>query len=288
MMQLIYINIIYLVMKLNNLKTNLKMFGAMVAAMLTNNVSLMDAAKNWDMDFQDPASPVMEGIISFHNDLMVLMTLVMAFVTYFLYVTVYHFINKPKDASNSVQHGTVIEIIWTVTPAVILLIVAVPSFSLLYAIDELTIPELTLKVLGHQWYWSYETNVMLYNAESEIPTLYSMEIDCYPVPDDELVRGELAKLETGTRLALPTETHIRVLISSTDVLHSWAVPSLGVKLDACPGRLNQVALYIKRAGVFFGQCSEICGVNHGFMPIVIEASSWVDWATWIVSYSTEK
>jgi len=265
-----------------NVKNTVKTLFALALATIINNTNLMDASKNWDMDFQDPATPVMEGIISFHNDLMVIMCLVTAFVTYFLGAVIYHFVGKPQDASNRLQHGTLIEIIWTITPAVILLIVAVPSFSLLYAIDELTIPELTVKVLGHQWYWSYETSIILEIPGSDIPALYYKEIDCYPIPDEELTRGELAKLETGTRLTLPTDTHIRVLISSTDVLHSWAVPSLGVKLDACPGRLNQVSLYIKRAGIFYGQCSEICGVNHGFMPIVIDAAIWGDWAQTLV------
>lgn len=173
-----------------------------------------------------------------------------------------------------ILHGTAIEIIWTVTPSLILIAIAVPSFALLYSLDEVVDPAVTIKAIGHQWYWTYEYSDYAQSDEG------SIQFDSYMIPDDELELGQLRLLEVDNRVVLPVNTHIRVVITAADVLHSWAVPSLGVKCDAVPGRLNQVPLYIAREGVFYGQCSELCGVNHGFMPIVVEAvplENYVDW-----------
>jgi len=178
-----------------------------------------------------------------------------------------------------VTHAPVLEIIWTLIPAIILIFVAIPSFSLLYSMDEIIEPLLTIKIIGHQWYWSYEfldPNILfqLYyektgKAEEFVPLQVTCNFDSYIVSDDLLEKGSFRLLEVDNRLYLPVETNVRVLITAADVLHAWAVPALGVKLDACPGRLNQTSLYIKRPGTFYGQCSEICGVNHGFMPIAV-------------------
>ena len=149
------------------------------------------------------------------------------------------------------------------SPALLLILFSDPFFSLLYAIDEVANPEITIKVVGHQWYWSYEyTDACKTDGESII-------FDSYILNSDDLILGILRLLEVDNRLVLPTNTHIRVIITSADVLHSWCVPSLGVKIDACLGRLNMVSMYIDRLGVFYGQCSEICGVNLGFIPIVV-------------------
>ena len=148
-----------------------------------------------------------------------------------------------------------------------------PSFALLYSIDEVIDPSLTIKCVGHQWYWSYEYS----DSANENG---SLNFDSYMIPEDELELGELRLLEVDNRVVLPTGTHIRVLITALDVLHSWAVPSLGIKVDSCPGRLNETSLFILREGVFYGQCSEICGVGHANMPIVVEAvkvQSYIDW-----------
>lgn len=156
------------------------------------------------------------------------------------------------------------------------MVIAVPSFALLYSIDEIVDPAITLKVIGHQWYWSYEYN--------DYSNLFGscINFDSYMISDDDLEEGQIRLLDVDNKLVLPINTHVRALITSTDVLHSWAVPSLGVKMDACPGRLNQVSIFIKREGSFYGQCSEICGVQHGFMPIVIEATSIENYIKWIV------
>ena len=175
-------------------------------------------------------------------------------------------------------HSTPLEVVWTIVPAIVLLFIAVPSFALLYSMDELIDPTITLKAVGHQWYWSYE-----FSDYATLEGGESLNYDSYMIPEDDLTGGNLRLLEVDNRVVLPVQTHIRVLITSADVLHSWAVPSFGVKVDACPGRLNQTSVFIKREGTYFGQCSEICGVNHGFMPIVVEAVSLNNYVTWIAN-----
>lgn len=152
-----------------------------------------------------------------------------------------------------------VETIWTILPAIILILIALPSLRILYMIDEINDPSLTVKTIGHQWYWSYE-----YTDYEDL------NFDSYIIPTSELKPGELRLLEVDNRVVLPIELPIRMLISSEDVLHSWAVPSLGLKTDAIPGRLNQATLTSTRPGLYYGQCSEICGSNHSFMPIVLE------------------
>merc|ERR1712057_71483 len=185
------------------------------------------------------------------------------------------------------QHGTRLEIIWTITPALILMAVAVPSFALLYSVDEIIDPEMTLKAVGHQWYWSYEYSDHI-NEDGEF-----INFDSYMIPTEDLGAnsakkgGHLRLLEVDNRVVLPVETHIRVVITSADVLHCWAVPSLGVKLDACPGRLNQTSFFANREGVFYGQCSEICGKDHGSMPIVVEAVKLDEYLEWVSNQMEE-
>jgi len=240
------------------------------------------AIYNWQFGFQTPASPVFEGIIAFHDDLMIFLTLILGFVMYILAVCLMRFGGKDKTTERLV-HASVLEIIWTIIPAVILVIIAIPSFSLLYSVDEIVEPLFTVKVVGHQWYWSYEfldpeVVAQLYNEELSgqnfvFETEGSGSFDSYLLADDELAAGNGLSsqrlLTVDNHLFIPTLTNVRAMITSSDVLHSWAVPSLGIKLDACPGRLNQTAVFIKREGLYYGQCSEICGVNHGFMPIGI-------------------
>lgn len=236
---------------------------------LFTSIAYLDAPEFWQISFQDPATPVMEGIIHFHDDIMFYVLVIGTFVTYLLVRCLQLFLKSSNPVSDKFIHGTTIEIVWTVVPAIILMFIAIPSFALLYSIDEIVEPAITVKVVGHQWYWTYEYGMNTYNNEEIDDELLNFE--SYMVPESELTKGALRLLETDRRLVLPTETHLRFIITSADVLHSWAIPSLGLKLDACPGRLNEVSTYIKREGVFYGQCSEICGINHGFMPIVIQA-----------------
>ena len=223
----------------------------------------------------------MEGIINLHHDLMFFLTFIFFFVVVVLGRTLFYFqhrtfkINAAENIqSRSVVHGTLIEIIWTVVPSMILIVVALPSFALLYSIDEIVDPSLTIKCVGHQWYWSYEYS----DFESRLGII---NFDSYMIPEEDLEVGELRLLEVDNRIVLPVNTHIRVLVTAADVLHSWAVPSLGIKVDACTGRLNQTSLFILREGVFYGQCSEICGVGHANMPIVVESVSVEKYITWL-------
>nr|WDA66125.1 cytochrome c oxidase subunit II [Phymatolithon calcareum] len=240
-----------------------------------SDIVYSDSPENWQVGFQDPATPIMEGIINLHHDLMFFVCVISIFVTWMLFRTLWHFNSNQNIVPSSLTHGTLIEMVWTVTPAFILLIIAVPSFSLLYAMDEVISPAITIKTLGHQWYWSYEYSDYV-NDEGEF-----LEFDSYMIPEEDLELGQLRLLEVDNRMIVPVNTHIRVIVSAADVLHSWAVPSLGVKCDAIPGRLNQTSLFIKREGVYYGQCSEICGINHGFMPIVVEVIPLKNYITWI-------
>lgn len=234
-----------------------------------------DSAENWQFSFQDPATPIMEGIINLHHDLMFFICVISIFVTWMLFRTLWHFNYLQNSKASTMTHGTLIEMVWTITPAFILLIIAIPSFSLLYAMDEVISPAITIKTLGHQWYWSYEYSDYI-NEEGDF-----LEFDSYMLPEEDLTIGQLRLLEVDNRMVIPVNTHVRIIVSAADVLHSWAIPSLGIKCDAIPGRLNQTSLFIKREGIYYGQCSEICGINHGFMPIVIEAVSLKNYINWI-------
>jgi cytochrome c oxidase subunit II len=233
-----------------------------------------DCPEKSQMFVQDPATPMMEGMIYFHNLLMFIIVFVGIFVFYMLGYAMYRFDESRNTNSAQFSHNSPLEIIWTILPAIILLFIAVPSFTLLYSLDELIDPQLTVKVIGHQWYWSYEISDYVLRED-----IKQVEFDSYMVPVDGLLNTGWVGcrlLVSRPELVLPTETHIRLLVTSADVLHSWAIPSFGIKIDACPGRLSQGSLFInrmldKKPAVFFGQCSEICGVNHGFMPITILA-----------------
>jgi cytochrome c oxidase subunit 2 len=240
---------------------------------LKKNINYLDIAESWQLGFQDPATPVMEGIINFHHDLFFFLIIITLFVCWLLFKIIILFNNK--KISSSLIHGTLIEIIWTIIPTIILLIIAIPSFALLYSMDEIIDPIITIKIIGNQWYWNYEYSDNL-NFFQE-----SLNFDSYMIQEKDLEKGQFRLLEVDNRIVLPIKNHIRLLITASDVLHSWTIPSFGIKLDACPGRLNQTTLYIKREGVFYGQCSELCGINHGFMPIVVEAVSLKNYLIWL-------
>jgi cytochrome c oxidase subunit 2 len=257
---------------------------------------LLDAPLPWQIGFQDPATPVMEGIINFHHDLFFFLVAVLIFVLRILTSTIINFSYKREDitAHNTktplekymkrgpviynIVHSPTLEIIWTIIPAIILILISIPSFTLLYTMDEVIDPLLTLKIIGHQWYWNYEfINPLewLMNKQNKTQAIFSnFAFDSYMVAwEDFSVPGQLRLLETDNPIFLPININIRLCITSGDVLHSWAVPSLGVKVDSCPGRINQTNIFIKRESTFYGQCSELCGINHGFMPIVVHAKN---------------
>jgi len=237
-------------------------------------ISFCDASERWQFGLQDPATPIVEGMIFFHDFLIHIILIVGVFVCWMLLKVLEYYTMNTK--TEKFTHSSVLEIIWTIIPAIFLLIMAVPSFSLLYSLDEIINPILTLKIVGHQWYWSYEYSDIASEKDS-------LNFDSYMIATTDLTFGAFRLLEVDNRIILPTDTHIRLLVTSADVLHSWAVPSFGIKVDACPGRLSQASLFVKREGTFYGQCSEICGVNHGFMPIVVKTVSMDIYTKWILS-----
>nr|YP_010956383.1 cytochrome c oxidase subunit II [Calamus penna]WMY89476.1 cytochrome c oxidase subunit II [Calamus penna]WNH22547.1 cytochrome c oxidase subunit II [Calamus calamus] len=207
------------------------------------------------LGFQDAASPVMEELLHFHDHALMIVFLISTLVLYIIVATV-----STKLTNKYILDSQEIEVIWTILPAFILIMIALPSLRILYLMDEINDPHLTIKAMGHQWYWSYE-----YTDYDDLG------FDSYMLPTQDLAPGQFRLLEADHRMVVPVESPTRVLVSAEDVLHSWAVPALGVKMDAVPGRLNQTAFIASRPGVFYGQCSEICGANHSFMPIVVEA-----------------
>ena len=241
--------------------------------------ALNDAPKFGQAGIQDPATVVLEAVILFHNFLLVFLTIIGVTVCYLLAYIIKNYNSDVYEYKNIIKfsHSSVLEIVWTVIPAILLLFLAVPSFNLLYSLDEVIDPTITVKIVGHQWYWSYE-----YSDYSSLESGDSLNFDSYMISTQDLTKGSFRLLEVDNRIVVPIQTHIRLLVTAADVLHSWAVPSFGIKIDACPGRLSQVSLYLKRIGVYYGQCSEICGVNHGFMPIVVQAVSVDKFIKWIV------
>jgi cytochrome c oxidase subunit 2 len=236
-----------------------------------------DAPESFQYGFQDPATPVMIGLINLHHDIMFLIILIMVSVSWVLARATNGFLEEKNSVPVNIVHASTLEVVWTIVPGLVLMVIAIPSFALLYAADELVDPAMTIKVVGHQWYWSYEY------SDYETDDGDSLNFDSYIVQEDDLTVGSLRLLEVDNRVVVPTNTHVRVIVTAADVLHCWAVPSFGFKIDACPGRLNQSSIFVQREGVYYGQCSEICGVNHGFMPIVVEAVSLDNYVSWISS-----
>nr|AFG29084.1 cytochrome c oxidase subunit II [Dictya borealis]AFG29086.1 cytochrome c oxidase subunit II [Dictya floridensis]AFG29088.1 cytochrome c oxidase subunit II [Dictya pictipes]AFG29091.1 cytochrome c oxidase subunit II [Dictya stricta]AFG29092.1 cytochrome c oxidase subunit II [Dictya texensis] len=208
-----------------------------------------------NLGLQDSASPLMEQLIFFHDHALLILLMITILVSYLMISLFFNsYVNR------FLLHGQLIEIIWTILPAIVLLFIALPSLRLLYLLDEINTPSITLKSIGHQWYWSYEYSDFL-----------NVEFDSYMVPTTDLPMDGFRLLDVDNRVVLPMNSQVRILVTAADVIHSWTVPALGVKVDGTPGRLNQTNFLINRPGLFYGQCSEICGANHSFMPIVIES-----------------
>ncbi|MBR9970296.1 cytochrome c oxidase subunit II [Magnetospirillum sulfuroxidans] len=232
---------------------------AVTAGMGLPALALADQPIPWATNFQPAASPTMEHIGELSTILNVVIIAIMVLVTALLAWCMWRYNARRNPVPAQWSHNTFIEIAWTAIPALILLVIALPSFRLLYFMDRTQEAEMTLKVTGHQWYWSYD-----YPDQN-------LQFDAMIVSDDELQPGQLRLLTTDREVVLPVGVPIRVLLTADDVIHSWAVPSLGVKTDTVPGRLNETWIRIDRPGTYYGQCSELCGVNHGFMPIMIRA-----------------
>nr|WMQ78050.1 cytochrome c oxidase subunit II [Obeidia gigantearia] len=222
-----------------------------------------------NFNLQNSASPLMEQIIFFHDHTLVILIMITILVGYLMISLLFN-----KYTNRFLLEGQLIELIWTILPAITLIFIALPSLRLLYLLEELNNPLITLKSIGHQWYWSYEYS-----------DFNNIEFDSYMIPLNEMSNNNFRLLDVDNRIILPTNNQIRILVTATDVIHSWTIPSLGVKVDANPGRLNQTNFFINRPGIYFGQCSEICGANHSFMPIVIESISIKNFINWINNYS---
>ena len=240
------------------------------------DLDLNDTPRPWGLYFQDSATPQMEGLVELHDIIMFYLVIILFAVGWILVSIVKTFNHNVSPISyRYTNHGTLIELIWTITPALILILIAFPSFKLLYLMDEISDPSMSVLAEGHQWYWSYQYPDFL-NSDDDF-----IEFDSYLVPESDLEVGSLRMLEVDNRVILPELTHVRFIVTAADVIHSFACPSLGIKCDAYPGRLNQVSVLVNREGVFYGQCSEICGVLHSSMPIVIESLPIEKFLSWL-------
>jgi cytochrome c oxidase subunit II len=220
----------------------------------------------------------MEALVELHDIIMFYLVVILFGVSWILVSIIRNYVSNKNPISNKyLNHGTLIELIWTITPALILILIAFPSFKLLYLMDEVTDPSLSVLVEGHQWYWSYQYPDFL-NSDEEF-----VEFDSYIIPESDLEEGQLRMLEVDNRVILPELTHVRFIVTAADVIHSFAIPALGVKVDAYPGRLNQASVLINREGTFYGQCSEICGILHSSMPIVVESVSLEKFLSWLTN-----
>nr|UGS80336.1 cytochrome c oxidase subunit II [Hemicaecilius smithersi] len=222
-----------------------------------------------NLNLQESSSPLMEQLNFFHDHSMMILLFITLTISYLMIM-----IMKNKITNRFLLENQFMEMIWTIIPGIILIFIALPSLRILYLLDETLTPALTIKTVGHQWYWSYE-----YSDFSNI------EFDSYMIPSTENLLGDFRLLEVNNRLMVPMNTQTRILVSAADVLHSWAMPALGLKIDANPGRINQASFLIKYPGLFFGQCSEICGSVHSFMPIVLESTTKNSFISWLINNS---
>jgi cytochrome c oxidase subunit II len=228
------------------------------------------APQPWQIGMQAPATPIKDRLSAFHDELIVIISLITLFVLGLLLYVIVRFHHERHPVPTRTSHNTVIEMLWTVVPVLILVIIAIPSFKLMYYMDRVPNPDMTIKVTGHQWYWTYE-----------YPDQANLSFDSNLIPEADLKAGQKRLLDVDNPLVVPVDTVIRVYVTGTDVIHSWFVPSFGVQEYAIIGRLNESWMKVERPGVYYGQCNQICGVNHAFMPIKIEAMSKGDFERWL-------
>ena len=226
-------------------------------------------ATDWQLSFQNPATDLMGSVVGLHNIILIVMTLVTLFVLFLLFYVSFRFSAKRNPIPSTTTHNTVVEVLWTAIPIVILVVLAIPSFKLLYQQEKSENYDMTVKVIGHQWYWEYE-----------YPDHGDFYFESYMVQEQDLEEGDLRLLTVDNPLVIPANKNIQILITAGDVLHSWAVPSMGLKTDAVPGRLNETWVNVKEPGIYRGQCSEICGSGHGFMPVVVKVLPEREFVAW--------
>lgn len=243
-------------------------------ALLLSAGAFADQPTPWQMGFQDAASPVMHDAVAFHDLVLWIIVAISIFVTLLLIYVCVRYYRKVNTVPSKTSHNTLIEILWTAIPVLILVVIAVPSLRLLYKADVVPESDMTVKVIGYQWYWGYQ-----------YPDHDGIAFDSYMIADEDIdvSKGQVRLLEVDNRLVLPVDTTIRIQLTAADVIHALAIPALALKKDAVPGRLNETWVKIEKPGIYRGQCSELCGVGHGFMPIVIEAVSKEDFKKWVES-----
>jgi cytochrome c oxidase subunit 2 len=240
---------------------------------IANVAQAENVAKPLQLGFKEPASPQMERIASFHDDLLMwIITGIVIFVTALLVYVCVKFRAKANPTPSKTTHNVVLEILWTAIPVIILIIIAIPSFKMLYYLDRVEEPDMTLKVTGYQWYWGYE-----------YPDHDGINFLSYMIPDDEIDpdKGQHRLLSTDNPVVLPIDTNIQIIVTAADVLHSFTIPAFGIKKDAVTGRLNETWVRIDEPGTYYGQCSEICGINHAYMPIEIKAVTKEEFEQWV-------
>jgi len=228
-------------------------------------------AKDWQMGFQPAVSPTAEEIHWFNDYILLpVIIFIVVFVMALLAYAMWRFSATRNPTPSRTTHNTTIEVLWTAVPVMILIVIAIPSFKLLYFADRVEEGDITLKAIGRQWYWSYQ-----------YPDYGDFEFDATLVPAEDLQPGQKRLLTTDNLVVLPVDTNIRLLVTASDVLHSFALPAMGIKLDAVPGRVNETWLRIEAEGTYYGQCSELCGSGHAYMPIMVKAVSKSDFEAWI-------
>jgi len=242
------------------------------SALLATAVAQAAQPRDWEMTFQPAATPSMERMTEFHNLLLVIITLITVFVLVLLLYVMWRFSEKRNPVPSRTTHNTLVEVLWTVVPVIILVGVAVPSFRLLYYLDRIEDADITIKAIGHQWYWSYE-----------YPDNGDIRFDSIMIADSDLKPGQPRLLTTDTAMVVPVGAKVRLLVTASDVLHAWAMPSFGVKMDAVPGRINETWFQVTRPGTYYGQCSELCGTGHAYMPIMVQAVLQEDFDRWVAS-----
>lgn len=238
---------------------------------LTSVNSTETLPKNWQLGFSEPATALMSDVISFHSYiLMPIITGISIFVLALLLFIAYRYNSSRNQTASMTTHNTVIEVLWTVIPVILLIIIAIPSFRILYTAETIPKADLTIKAIGNQWYWSYE-----------YPDYDDFTFDANMLQDDELSDPRLRLLETDTQIVVPVNKVVKLLITSNDVLHAWTIPAFAVKRDAVPGRLNETWFKAEKIGTFYGQCSELCGPKHAFMPINVKVVTQEEFDNWL-------
>ena len=239
-------------------------------AILSQPVALADQPKKWQMGFQEPASQSMRDIVWFHDYMLVpIIVAISAFVLFLMLYAMVRFRASRNPNPSKRTHNVLVEVVWTLIPCLILIVMAVPSFKVLYSQDEIPKAEVTIKAIGYQWYWGYE-----YPDENII-------FDSYMIEDEDLKEGQPRLLAVDNEVVVPVNKVVKVLITANDVLHAWALPAFGVKRDAMPGRVNETWFKAERTGTFYGQCSELCGIKHAFMPITVRVVSEEEYIEWL-------